>query len=220
MSKPLVPFHACSPMMVAGPTNSGKTFWVRKLLSNEMFDEEVSSIVYCYGVYQPMFREMEAEHEGTNIPIEFHEGLPSREKIKSLYDEKFHVIVLDDLMEYIVNDVEAQALFTKYCHHYHMTTIFITQNIFAQGRCARTIALNTHILVLFANKRDKSQIRVLARQQSPSNSRACIEAYEDAISQPYGYFIIDCSPSIEQEFAWRTNVMPGETTFCYIEKGK
>ena len=38
-----------------------------------------------------------------NIPnLEFHEGLPSLEKVKSLHDGKFHIIVLDDLMEYKV----------------------------------------------------------------------------------------------------------------------
>ena len=31
--------------------------------------------------------------------IEFHEGLPTLEKVQSLNDGKFSVIVLDDLME-------------------------------------------------------------------------------------------------------------------------
>ena len=34
--------------------------------------------------------------------LELHEGLPSLDKVQSLNDGKFHVIVLDDLMEYIV----------------------------------------------------------------------------------------------------------------------
>ena len=38
-----------------------------------------------------------------NIPnLEFHEGLSSLEKVQSLHDGKFHIIVLDDLMEYII----------------------------------------------------------------------------------------------------------------------
>ena len=40
--------------------------------------------------------------------LEFHEGLPSLEKVQKLNDGKFHVIVLDDLMEYIVKSVETQ----------------------------------------------------------------------------------------------------------------
>ena len=52
--------------------------------------EPVSSVLYCYGVYQ---NEM-------NIPnLEFHEGLPNLEKVQSLKDGNFHVIVMVDLME-------------------------------------------------------------------------------------------------------------------------
>ena len=51
MKTPLVPFQAGSPIMVAGPTASGKTYWTNKLLSNNMFTQPVSSILYCYGVW-------------------------------------------------------------------------------------------------------------------------------------------------------------------------
>ena len=37
--------------------------------------------------------------------LELHEGLPSLDKVQSLNDGKFHVIVLDDLMEHIVKSV-------------------------------------------------------------------------------------------------------------------
>ena len=32
MDTPLVPFHAGSPIMISGPTGSGKTYWTHKLL--------------------------------------------------------------------------------------------------------------------------------------------------------------------------------------------
>ena len=176
MNTPLVPFQCGSPIIVSGPTGSGKTYWTHKLLSNEMFTEHVSSILYCYGVYQSYFDEMKVSN------LEFNEGLPSREKVDSLNDGKFHIIVLDDLMEQIVKSVETQNLFTKYCHHYNITAIFLSQNIFAQGPCARTININTHILVIFANKRDESQALNLGKQLYPCNSKIFMEAYEDATS--------------------------------------
>ena len=117
MNTPLVPFQAGSPIMIAGPTGSGKTFWTNKLLKNQMFSEPVSSVLYCYGVYQTYYDKMEIPN------LELHEGLPSLDKVQSLNDGKFHVIVLDDLMEYIVKSVETQNLFTKYCHHYNITAI-------------------------------------------------------------------------------------------------
>ena len=67
-----------------------------------MFSEPVSSDLYCYGVYQTYYDKMEIPN------LELHEGLPSLDKVQSLNNGKFHVIVIDDLMEYIVKSVEMQ----------------------------------------------------------------------------------------------------------------
>ena len=209
---PLVPFQAGSPIMVSGPTSSGKTYWTNKLLSNNMFTQPVSSVLYCYGVWQDYFEKM-------NIPnIEFYEGLPDLDKIKSLNDGKFHVIVLDDLMEEIVKSIETQNLFTKYCHHFNITAIFLTQNAFAQGPCSRSISINTHILVLFANKRDESQAFYLGKQLYPWATKVFMEAYIDATSSPHGYLVVDCDPKSPRELKLRTNIFPGEETIIYLSK--
>ena len=153
-----------------------------------MFTELVSSVFYCYGVYQNYFDEMNI------LNLEFHEGLPSLEKVQSLKDGNFHVIVLDDLMEYIIESVETQNLFTKYCHHYNISAIFLTQNIFAQGPCSRKININTHILIVFANRRDESQAFNLGKQLCLCSSKGFMEVYQDATSEVYGYLVIDCDP--------------------------
>ena len=81
-----------------------------------------------------------------------------------MYNGEFHIIVLDDLMEKIVKSIEMQELFTKYCHHRNMTAIMASQNVFQKGLNARTISLNTHIHILFSNKRDEAQVSILAHQ--------------------------------------------------------
>ena len=212
MNTPQIPFQSGSPMIIAGPTGSGKTFWTHKLLRNEMFTQPVSSILYCYGVFQNYFNDFKIPN------LTFHKGLPSKEEVESLHDGNFHIIVLDDLMEYIIKSVDTQNLFTKYCHHYNITAIFVTQNVFAQGPCGRTININTHILVIFANKRDESQALHLGKQLFPWNSKIFMEAYEDATSQMYGYLIFDCDPKSSRNIRMRTNIFPGEQTICYIKK--
>ena len=67
-----------------------------------MFTEKVSSILYCYGVYQNYFDQMLL----TLPNITFHEGVPNQETIKSLNNGKFNIIVLDDLMEIIIKNVD------------------------------------------------------------------------------------------------------------------
>ena len=210
--RPLVPFHAGSPMMVSGPTGSGKTVWIHRLLRGDMFTQNVSSVLYCYGVYQNYFEEiMKSVSEVT-----FLEGLPSKDRVEKLSDGRFHVIVLDDLMEQIVKSIEIQNLFTKYCHHFNISAIFISQNVFAQGPCARTININTHVLVLFANKRDESQAMNLAKQLYPGRSKLFLQAFEDATSKPFGYLVVDCDPKSSRYLKLRTNIFPGEDTICYI----
>ena len=45
-----------------------------------------------------------------------------------------------------------------------MTAIMASQNVFQKGPNARTISLNTHIHILFVNKRDEAQVSILAHQ--------------------------------------------------------
>jgi hypothetical protein len=214
MSQPLVPFVAGSPIMVCGPTGVGKTYFTYKLLTSHMFNEPVNSVLYCYGVHQPFYDTMKMEK------LSFHEGLPTLETLEKLNNGTFNIVVLDDLMEYIVKSVDAQNLFTKYCHHFNITVIFLTQNIFAQGPCARNISLNTHVLVIFANKRDESQSLNLGKQLYPGFSKGFLEAYEDATSQPFGYLVVDCNPKSPREIKLRTNIFPGEETVCYLKREK
>ena len=214
MSAYVIQFPTGSPIMVAGPTGCGKTFFTYKLLKHNLFQKKIGCILYCYGVYQDYYDKMLID-----IPnVEFHEGFPSETKIKSLNNGQFNVIVLDDLMEIIIKNIETQNLFTKYCHHFNITAIFLSQNIFAQGPCSRNINLNTHILIIFSNKRDESQVHTLGKQLFPGNKKLFIDAYEDASSCQYGYLVIDCDPSSQRELKLRTNIFPGEKTICYFKK--
>ena len=62
-------------------------------------------------------------------------------------------------------------MFTKFCHHYSLFTVFIMQNVLAEGKCAQTITLNMHILALF-DKRDRAHIHTPLIQVCQSWLRA------------------------------------------------
>ncbi|GFY78924.1 uncharacterized protein TNIN_96301 [Trichonephila inaurata madagascariensis] len=56
-------------MMICGPSNSGKTFFVRRILETKLIKPFPNKIIWCYGIYQKLFEKMS--------DIEFHEGIPS-----------------------------------------------------------------------------------------------------------------------------------------------
>ena len=89
-----------------------------------MFTEHVSSILYCYGVYQSYFNQMKIPN------LEFHEGLPSCEKVETLNDGKFHIIVLDDSMEQIVKSIETQNLFIIISQQFFVLKYFCSGTMF------------------------------------------------------------------------------------------
>jgi hypothetical protein len=96
--------------------------------------------------------------------------------------------------------------------------IYITQNLYGQGRSARTIALNTWYLVLFKNVRDASQIARLGRQLFPGRPGILLEAYRDVTKTPYNYLVVDMSPQGEDTYRLRTRVFPGEDPVVYVAK--
>ncbi len=210
----VLPFRSGSPMIVAGPTNSGKTFWVQRLLQNadKMFDRVPKSVLYCYSVYQPTYEMMKAK---SPMPIQFSEGVPNQKQFDAMDDDEFHVVVLDDLMERIVNSKEMSELFSIYCHHKHFSAILITQNIFVQGSQSRNISLNAHVFVLFANKRDEQQIHRLGRQFYPAEWRSFVRAYKDATEKPFSHLVVDVTPAHPRIVQLRSNIFPGEYPIVY-----
>ena len=193
---------------VAGPTSSGKTQFVFRLIknANEVIDPSPEHIIYCYGEFQPIFAEFPE--------IEFHEGLPD---VSRFDGRKRVLLILDDLMNEA--DQNICNLFTRTSHHRNVSVVFITQNIFHRNRFVRTMNLNTHYIVMFKNPRDAGQVAVLARQMYPGKSKFVVEAYKDATKEPYGYLLIDLRPETDENYRIRTNIFPDdERQFVYVPK--
>ena len=213
----LTPFEPCSSIIISGPTCAGKSYWTYKLLKHleGMFVKNPpKKILYCFGVFQSLFDEMER-----TIPnIVFQQGLPTEADLEEFASGEHRLIILDDLLQQVIASKEMELLFTQGCHHRHLSVIFITQNLFSQGKSARTIALNTWYLVLFKNVRDTSQIMTLGRQLFPGRAGILVDAYTDAVKEPYGYLTVDMSPRAEDKLRLRTRIFPGEDTVVYVPR--
>ena len=197
--------------ILAGPSGSEKTVFVSKFLKNlkHLSDTPIERIIFYYAEWQQGYRDL-----GDNV--EFKEGLPQPMDYSS--DPRTKLIIIDDLMSEASSSGNIISnLFTKGSHHNNLSVIFITQNIFHQGKNSRDISLNAQYVVLFRNLRDRSQIQHLSRQLCPENSRFVQEAYNDATRDPYGYFLIDLKQNTPNSCRFRT-FPEDEYNFVYVSK--
>ena len=134
-----------------------------------------------------------------------------------MYDKHFHIIVLDDLMEKIVKSADIQELFTKYCHHKNITTIMVSQNAFQKGPNACTISLNTHIHILFANKRDELQVSIFAHQLfcSKRKKKCFLNVYDEHMKNQFDYLATDCTPQFPPETNVCATIFLGKVTYTF-----
>ena len=84
-------------------------------------------ILYCYGIYQPLFDEMER----TIKNLRSKQGLPSSEELEDFtMDRRHKLIVIDDLVHRVVEDKQMELLLTQGTHHKCVSVILITQNLY------------------------------------------------------------------------------------------
>ena len=198
---------------VIGSTSSGKTTFISNLLWKEnIFAAKISKIMYCYSCFQPIFDEMIKDHSN----IEFHEGLPSEEKIRDFTDDNHNLIVLDDLMTKVASSEVMLNLFCQYSHHLNVSVIFISQNVFYGGKCSRSLTLNSHYFILFRNRRDISQIGVLGRQLFPGKQKEFLSVYREAVKEPFGYLFIDIHPKSNEILSLRTDILNELYSVIYL----
>ena len=194
--------------MVAGPTQSGKTYFTMKLLENlsSMVTPLPKRVIWCYGQY----------HDGLNsLPdfVEISEGLSALEE-----EGDGALVILDDLMYEAGEAKEVANLFTRGSHHRNMSVIMIVQNIFHQGKVMRSISLNTHYMVLFKNPRDVGQIKYLASQLFPGKIKFLEDAYKQATANPHGYLLLDFTQTTSDHERVSSGVLPGEEGYYYVPK--
>ena len=194
--------------IIAGPTGSGKTHFLIRLLESEMINPKPDKIIYCYSRWQPLYDYL---LKSVN-KITFQVGLFDN---KDINPKQNNLIILDDLLEECNNNKICMDLFTVNSHHMNTSVFVLTQNIFSKGKYTRTMSINAHYLFIFKNPRDKLQIYNLARQIYPKNMGYLIDSYEDATVKPHGYLFIDFKQNTKDDSRLQTGILPEEKQIIY-----
>ena len=217
MEFPLVqPFqvHTPSSMLVVGPSGCGKTVFTQKLLENnlDLFETYPQSTHYCYGAWQPKFKEMKF--------AQFHEGIPELEDLDAWFPKGQGILVLDDLMDEGSHDKRVLDLFTKHSHHRDITVLYLCQDMFPTGKYAKSISRNAHYVIAFKNPRDQLGVRNLLLQSFPTCWKECLETYQTCTQEPFGYMWLDLHPASGDDERVLSHVLKDQGWTRSYQKGQ
>jgi hypothetical protein len=213
-------FHFKHPttVLIAGPTQCGKTHFLINALRRQLIQPPPQNIVWVFSEWQVAYTELARE-----IPqIQFVKNFNAQ--LYEMFDvRRRNVLVLDDQMEnqhaHKRSSDSVVKFFTQGSHHRNLTVVYIVQNLFNQDKSMRTVSLNAHYITVFKNPRDATQLRTLACQMYPENPAPLLDAFKDATAidtdaatSTYGYLLLDLHPTTCDAFRMLTKVFDEHPT--------
>ena len=195
-------------MAVVGPSGTGKTDLILKMLTSQTFYPKFKSIIYFYQHDQPKYQQVEKQ-----LNIQF-KKFSNFEIISSLED---CLLIFDDSCEDVFNDKEFSKLATA-GRHKKLSVIYVKHNLFQQSKLSRTIDLNTTHIIIFKSPRDIQQISFIGRQLD--NANFLKESYELATKELYGHLLIDLDPNTSEALRFCSNIVPPGPSVFYIHPAK
>lgn len=200
-------------MIIAGPSQSGKTEFIIKFLeqSAELIDIKLEYIVWFYGEDTPQHQKLlhlnqPKLHFVHNIPEHFDDYILPNKK---------GMFILDDLMNESSNSVAISNLFVKGVHHKSVSLIYSTQDIFSFGNMRKNFLRNANYFVLFKTPLDQTIPSILARRILPHNPNLFLQIFHKATEKTHGYLLCDGHQSTPKEARFRSDIFDG-TQKIYI----
>ena len=190
--------HTCS-MLVVGPTQCGKTYFVQQLLTKNCIEypsEKPTQIYWFYNQWQPRYDTLK---RALKKKIQFTQGLPDlSEDLHEINPEYNNILVFDDLMSQAIDSPVLSQLFTQ-GRHRNASVILLLQNMFPKGKYNTDISRNAQYLVLFRSPSDRKQIGIVAERIFAKDRPKFMSAYVQETAKPYGYVVIDNQPKTASE---------------------
>jgi hypothetical protein len=205
-------FQHPTTILIAGPTQAGKTEFVINLLKeqNTLFNPPPDKIFWAYG--QKNDKQLK-RIQSIDPNIDFIEGCPNLDDIDP---DVNNLLILDDLMDEIGKNQNCSNLFTRGSHHKNITVIAIIHNLFNQQKHSKTISLNTRYYILFKSPRDNQQTAYFGRQIFPHAKNFIPCALALATKKDYGYLGIDLHTKTPDSFRVFTGIFKHEIPLLFI----
>jgi hypothetical protein len=207
-------FKHPTTVLLAGPTQCGKTYFLVQAMLQQRFQPMPQRIVWVFGEWQPLYETVQKAFPHVEFVKDY-----SKQLYETFTPNMRNMLILDDQMENKLatkrGDNGATKFFTQGSHHRNLTVVYIVQNLYNHDPAMRTISLNTQYMVLFKNVRDTTQIRLLGHQMWCKDADFVADCYNDATSRPHGYLLIVFEKDTCNELRILTDVL-GENGPCAI----
>ena len=192
-------FNHMFSMLVVGPTQCGKTYFVQQLLTKNCIEypsEKSTQVYWFYNQWQPRY---DALKRALKKKIQFTQGLPDlSEDLHEINPEYNNILVFDDLMSQAIDSPVLSQLFTQ-GRHRNASVILLLQNMFPKGKYNTDINRNAQYVVLFRSPSDRKQIDIFAERTFAKDRKNFMSAYAKETAKPYGYVMIDNQPKTTSE---------------------
>ena len=218
-----IPEYICragSCLYIGGPSTSGKTTLLAQIIKerNHFYSEECKKVVICFKEYQPLYDKIRENDDD----ISFFYGMPTESDLDHFIknaNNNYSLLVLDDLIAQVPDSSLVNDILVHISHHKKLNLIQISQNIFEQGKHARTQSLNYSGFLLLRTLRDLRQISYLGTQVFPGKNRAkaFMACYQDAMDNPLSTFspphlFVNTAPYADRAFQLQSNLFPLQNT--------
>ena len=222
------PFTMC----VCGPSGSGKSTFVSNLALNRhniIGDGQFNYVYFLIGTVakqNPLFVNVAANLKKDGIETveiwEINEMYPDQKTrrkdfpnfLESTIQDHHErgqkgLLIIDDLMKEMSEMDVLTNLFTRISSHQNLSIIFITQNIFYQGKNASagiTIYRNTKYIVLFVSRVDRSTIRYLVQRMSQGKNNHLLRLMIASVLEKHRYIMINFDINRKSDLMFSTQL--------------
>lgn len=214
-------FNTPCSILVAGPTQSGKTSLVYRMLREKkrLFVPAPTRTILIYKEHQKLYRLMK-KHNLIQHMVSYLPALADLKKLAKAEQAKGGalMVIFDDQLMETTKNMEYLEAWSVSCHHLNMTLLFLAQQIFFDSPMYRSLSLNSQCFILMKNPRDLRSVTTLASRMYPHHSKFMVEAYKEATKSSYGYILVDFQQATPEHLRLRTNIFVSERPMVtYLE---
>lgn len=203
-------------LLIVGPTSSGKTTLVYRLLKQPkaLFGTTFQHIVYAVPKMTDSHAQFVDMLQNSFPHLTVHEGIPDIEQLGVMTGSK--LLILDDLIHAVVNSESMHKAFTVLSSHTNTNIILISQNYFTQGKFANSLIRNISDKILFNDKSDRMWLNTVSRRMFPGSSGFLNNAMEwvtENFPQSWQHYLyIDSNPRsrLGVKHQVRTNIIQSD----------